>query len=238
MTLPLLLIGCSIFAGFLVQAVIGFAAPLIALPVLTRILGIQSAVGLISIFLLLFSIVMTMKNWKEISWKVVGELSIGGVFGVFLGVYFLRFGNPVILNKLLGVFILFYVIHHLFSKKKINQFQKFGWLFGFIAGIFSGMFSSGSPFYVTYIYNKIDKSRVIRATIIGALGVSNSLRFILLLYERIINFHIFSLALFALPFFILALFLGQFLSRKINENLFEKIILGVLIISAVSLVIG
>jgi uncharacterized membrane protein YfcA len=229
--------GLSIFVGFFVQTVIGFAAPLIALPILTRLIGIQGAVGLVSIFLLLFSITMTQKTWRDIDRKVVVELALGGVFGVFIGVYALRYGNPIVINKLLGLFILFYVLHQFYSKKKIKGFQRFGWVFGFIAGIFSGMFSSGSPFYVSYIYNKLDKPAVIRATIIGALAVTNILRFLLLIYEKIINVHIFTLALFMLPGFVLALFLGQRMYKKLNEDIFKKVVMAFLVISSISLLV-
>ncbi len=234
--LSILLLVLSLSLGFFVQTVIGFAAPLIALPILTRLLGLQAAVGLISIYLLLFSIVMTRRHWHEMDRRTVLELSGGGIVGIFIGVWVLQYGSPVVLNKLLGVFILFYVAHQFIGKAKVKQFQKFGWIFGLFAGLFSGLFSSGSPFYVTYIYNKLSQPNVIRATIIGSLGIGNTLRFALLTLNGTINAHIASLAFVVLPGFLLAVWLGQKAHSKLDDVAFKRIVMAFLVLSGISLV--
>lgn len=232
----LLLIGISIFVGFLVQSVLGFAATIVTAPMLTGFFGIKYAISFMSIFLLLFSIVMVYVNRKFINRRAVFELSIGSFFGVILGVYILQYGDPLILNKLLGFFILFYVIYHMASKKKIKKISGFGWVFGFFGGIFSGLFSSGGPFIVTYLHNRLDNQNVIRGSVIGVLAISNVLRFILLLHGGLITSSMIPQALFSLPFFIAALVLGQFLYKKINAKLFERLIMIFLVLTSLSLI--
>ena len=190
-----------------------------------------------SIYLLFFSLVMVYKNWKSIDRKLVLELSVGTTIGVFLGVYILRFGDPLILNKLLGIIILGYIFYHIYSKKKVSWMTRFGWLFGFFGGIFSGLASSGGPFFVSYIYNKINKPAIVRATVIGVLGINNILRFFLLYASGLIQTKLLLLALYVSPFFILSLFVGQMAYGKLNNYIFEILLFVFLGFSAISLLL-
>ncbi len=231
----ILIIGVGL--GFYVQTIAGFAAALVAFPIILNVLNIQQSVALMSIFFFLFSIVLIYKNWKFINKKVILEMSIGIVIGLMVGIWILKFGNPIILKKILGTIILLYVAYSHIKKKKILIFKKLGILFGFIGGLFSGLFSAGGPIAVTYIYNKLDKSNIVRATIIGTLGITNFLRVPILIYSDILTYDIFLISLYILPFFILALFLGHKTHHKINEDIFKKVLMILLILSGISLII-
>lgn len=236
-TIDIIILTLGIALGFYVQTVAGFAAALVALPIILIVLDIQEAVALLSIFFFIFSIILIYKNWKLIDKKIVLDVSIGAVIGLILGIVILKFGSPLILKKALGIFILLFVAYSFIKKKKVKLFEKFGMIFGFIGGLFSGIFSTGGPLFVIYIYNKLDNSNIVRATIIGALGIVNFLRVPILIYSDILTYDTFILSLYAFPFFILALFLGHKTYNKINEKTFKNAVLILLVLSGISLIV-
>jgi len=232
----ILVIGVGL--GFYVQSVIGFAASLVALPIILNVLSIQESVALMSFFFFLFSISLIYKNWKAINKKVVLEMSIGIVVGLILGIFILKYGSPVVLKKALGIFMLLFVGYHYTKNKRIKLFNKLGILFGFAGGLFSGLFSTGGPMYVTYIFNKLNDSDVVRATIIGTLGITDIVRLPILMYSGILTYNILILSLYLLPFFLMAIFLGHKTYHKINENTFKNAVMILLALSGISLIIG
>lgn len=231
----ILIIGVGL--GFYIQTIAGFAAALIALPIILNVLNIQESVALLSIFFLLFSIVLIYKNWKLINKKIVTEMSIGIIFGLILGIFILKFGNPIVLKKALGIFILLFVGYSYINKKKIKIFNKLVIVYGFFGGLFSGLFSTGGPLFVVCIYNKLNKSNIIRATIIGTLGITDFFKIPLLIYFDILTYDVFLLSLYVLPFFLIALFLGHKTYNRVNENTFKNIVMILLILSGISLIV-
>ena len=231
----ILIIGVGL--GFYVQSVLGFAAALVALPIILNVLNIQESVALLSIFFLIFSILLISKSWKLIDKKTILEMLIGIIAGLLLGIYILKFGSPIILKKALGIFVILFVGYLFIKKKKIKFFKKLGLLFGFTGGTFSGLFSTGGPPFVFYIYNKLDKSNIIRATIIGTIGITDFLRFPLLIFSGVLTYDIFIKSLYVTPIFLLSLYVGHKTYLRINENIFKNLLMIFLILSGISLIV-
>ena len=233
----LTVIGIGIGLGFYVQTVAGFAAGLFAIPILISVLPMQEAIALMSIFLLIFSVILVYKNWKKIEQKTVLELSVGVIIGLGVGILILKTGNPIFLKRLLGAFTILFVAYNFISRNKLKIPGNLGVLFGLAGGIFSGMFSAGGPPYVMYIYNRIDSASIFRATIIGILAVTNTLRVPMLVVSDILTPDTLLIAMYMLPVFIIALLLGNKTYHKVNEGKFKTILMILLGISGISLLI-
>lgn len=236
-TLPLIILIAGISLGFFIQTVAGFAGGLFALPIILQVIPMQEAVAYLSVFLCLFSILLVYRNWNNIDKKTVQELGVGIIVGLAAGVGILKMGSPLILKRLLGVFILLFVAYHFLKKKKLNFPGRWGILFGLAGGVFSGMFSAGGPTYVMYVYNRIDGAAVFRATLIGILSITNILRLPMLVVSDILTTDILLTSLYIAPAFALALFLGNRLYKKINEHAFKNILMILLVVSGISLLI-
>jgi uncharacterized membrane protein YfcA len=236
-TLQLIILIAGIGLGFFIQTVAGFAGGLFALPIILQVIPMQEAVAYLSVFLCLFSILLVYRNWSEIDKKTVQELSVGIIVGLAAGVGILKMGSPILLKRLLGVFILLFVGYHFFRKKKIRLPGRWGILFGLAGGVFSGMFSAGGPTYVMYVYNRIDGAAVFRATLIGILSITNILRLPMLVVSDILTTDILMTSLYIVPAFLLALFLGNKLYKRINEHAFKNILMILLVVSGISLLI-
>lgn len=228
----------GIFLGFFVQTIIGFGAQLITFPIHLTAIDFYKSNAIITFFFLLFSIIVVYKTWKDADKKIISELSISSIIGLIIGVYLLKYTSPLILKKLLGIFILADVAYEMKKNIKVESFKRLGLAFGFGGGIFAGLFASGGPLLVTYINNKLDTAKKIRATIIGILGLINVVRFLLLINTRIVTKETIIESMLLLPFFGLSLFLGHKMLHKIDEKRFKQLVYVFLILSGISLIIS
>ncbi|NER13691.1 TSUP family transporter [Leptobacterium flavescens] len=225
----------GIFCGFFVQTMIGFAGALISLPILLFAMNLPDAVAYISIFYLFSSVFMIAKEWRHIDRKIILKLTLTTVIGLALGVYVLGYGKPVLLKKALGIFVIIYVLYSYLAKQKTSVFSKSGTPFGLLGGFVSGLFSTGGPVYIIYINDTVKDMRVIRATMIGILGLISVLRVPMLGYNQMLNAEHFINSLYIFPFFLLAQFLGKKAYGKLNAGTFKNVLMILLGISGLSL---
>lgn len=232
----LLLLGTAIFCGFFVQTVVGFAGSLISLPILLIGLKLPDAIAYISIFYLFSSIFLVTKEWKNIDKKVIGKLGLASAIGVIIGIVVLTYSQPVVLKKALGVFILLYVAYVLLGKSDLKLGYKRNMMFGALGGFFAGVFSTGGPLYVIAVKNSVQEVRIFRATMIGILALVTVVRIPSLVIGGVLNTGHLKMSLIIFPVFILAQFLGNYMFLKINEELFKKVLLGLLCLSGTALI--
>ena len=232
----LILLGIAIFCGFFVQTVVGFAGSLISLPILLIGLKLPDAIAYISIFYLFSSIFLVSKEWKNIDKSVIGKLGIASAVGVVAGIVVLTYSQPVVLKKALGIFILLYVIYVLTGKTNLKLGNKGNMMFGALGGFFAGVFSTGGPLYVIAVKNTVEEVKVFRATMIGVLALVTTVRLPSLAIGGVLNVTHLKMSLIIFPVFILAQFLGNHMFLKINENLFKKVLLGLLCLSGGALI--
>ncbi len=231
----LLIITLGIFLGFFIQTVIGFAGALVALPILLISLALPEAISYISIFYFLSSIYLVFKEWKDINKKIIIKLALTSIIGLAAGIWVLSYGNPIFLKKALGVFIICYVIYSFFSKRKFKNSSSLEYTFGVLGGFFSGLFSTGGPLYVIIVKNVTVDIKTFRATMFGVLGLVSIIRIPMITFSGILKLSHLYHALFVLPFFFLALFLGKKMYLKLNEVLFKNLVLFALFSSGLIL---
>tara|TARA_R110000868_G_scaffold15443_9_gene70422 strand:- start:2787 stop:3506 length:720 start_codon:yes stop_codon:yes gene_type:complete len=238
MDTTLLLLTIGIFTGFFIQTIIGFAGALIALPFLLCVMPLSEAVSYISIFYLISSPIYVYKEWGDIDKILLKKLAISSFLGVLVGIIVLMYAKPIILKKSLGIFVIFFVLNSLRTNKPALYLGKIKGIFGFLAGFFSGLFSTGGPLYVMIVQNETTNVKTFRATMFGTLGLVTLMRIPVLVVTGLMTMHQVYNAIYVLPFFILALFLGKKVYLKLDEVLIKKIILILLFLSGVMLVIN
>ena len=231
--LIILIIGT--FLGFFIQTIIGFAGSLVALPILLLAMNLPEAIGYISIFYFISTPVFVYREWGNMDKTILKKLAISSLIGVIVGIVILSYGQPLILKKALGIFIILFVLNSIRVQNQIKLAPKMEYTFGFLGGFFSGVFSTGGPLYVMIIKNVTPDVKTFRATMFGILGLVTMVRLPVLAIGGILSMDQLYNSLFVLPFFILALVLGKKVYLKINELLLKKMILGLLFISGTAL---
>ncbi len=231
-TYQIIILGVGVLLGFFAQTLVGFAAALVAFPFLLTVYNLQQATAFLSLYYIIFSILLIIKNRKDIDLKIVKTLVPGATIGLLFGIFILKTVNPYFLEKGLGIFIILYVLNEFFSKKRFRVPESLGWLFGLFGGLISGIVSSGGQVFVLYIDSRASSASVVRATVIAVLTIGNILRLPLMVYTHLLTKQIFYYQLLILPIFLLALFLGQKMYQKLNEKILRFLLFSFLTVSA------
>lgn len=233
-----LVLELAVFLGFFIQTVVGFAGALVALPILLIVMNLQDAIAYLALFYLYSSAILVVKEWKNIDKPVLLKLTVATVIGVTFGIWILQYGKPLVLKKILGVFILLYVIYTMFFVKATNEKKtRFNFIFGLAGGFFSGLFSTGGPLYVMVVKNTVVDMRTFRATMIGVLGLITIARVPILYAQNILTQNHFYNSLYIIPSFLLATVLGKSLYSKLNEDVLKNIVLSLLFVSGLVLLV-
>ena len=235
MNVMIVLLTIGIFAGFFVQTITGFAGALIALPFLLFVMPLPDAIGYLSIFYMISTPFHVYKEWQYIDKLLLKKLALSSFFGLLIGIIVLSYGQPIILKKGLGIFIILFVLHNLLSNKEMQLVSRMKFFFGFLGGFFSGVFSTGGPLYLVIVKNETSDVKIMRATMFGVLGLITVMRIPVLAFEGILTVDQLYNSLYVLPFFILALVLGKKVYLKLNDVLLKKIMLGLLFLSGIVL---
>ncbi|NCC86890.1 MAG: sulfite exporter TauE/SafE family protein [Clostridia bacterium] len=114
----------TIFAGFLsgIAGAMGLGGGSFLLLYLTLIMSVPQikAQGINLLFFIpcaIVSIFLHNRN-KLICWSIVLPVALGGILGIFCGLWLLSIINPNILNKIFGIFLILFGLAELFIKKR------------------------------------------------------------------------------------------------------------------------
>ena len=199
-----------LFLGSLVYATFGFGDAIFAMPFLTLLVSTKVATPIMTLNGLTLAILMLMKHHKNINWNITKKLVFAAVFGIPIGIYFLKYGNENLIKTFLYIFIILVALFNLFfTKYKVNLNEKFAYLFGFIGGILGGAFNTAGPPIVIF------------GILIGQI-ISGILNKTVLYYFAI-----------SLPFTLIAFFVGNKIRQKISEDQYKKYIYFLLILVGV-----
>jgi len=143
----LLLLITGISLGFFIQTITGFAGALVSLPFLLFVMPLSDAIAYLSIFYSISTPIYVYKEWGNIDKSLLKKLALPSFIGLFIGIVVLVYGQPLILKKALGLFIILFVLNSLRIKKEILIISKMKYVFGFLGGFFLGY----SPVEVLYM---------------------------------------------------------------------------------------
>ncbi len=228
-----------IFAAFFGESLFGFGGGLIAIPLLSLILGVKDAVTLVLVFQFLMGILI-LKNYKSIDWKVATPMTYTLVIGVIAGTLLLSgLGTAFLQLFLAAIIILFLVKSEFFGTITLGKGKNnlYGSIAGLAGGLLQGLIGAGGPILTMYTSTAIEKKIAIRATLIYLFFIPNILRMAISVPQHLFTDQIIHLSLLALPLFALAIYLGQRTHHFVNEKHYRLSINIVLTFSALALLI-
>ena len=154
-----------LLAGF-TQGVSGFGAALVAMPLLTLFLDVQTAVPLYILHGVVITGYLSYQLKEHLDWQKINPLILGSIPGIFVGTYALKHFDSSILQTAMGVLIFSYATYSLTCKPQPKQFAlRWAYIAGFFTGAISSAFSAGGPPTVIYVTLSGWKKDVIKATL-------------------------------------------------------------------------
>lgn len=232
-----LLFFATILLAVLAQSVAGFGSALVAMSILTPLLGIQIAVPLVALFTLVLEIVLLFYYREAFNIHAIWRVILGSIIGIPLGVLFLKQVDERITLPLLGLIIAGYAVYALlrFELPELRH-PTLGYIFGFFAGMLGGAYNTSGPPVIIYGDCRRWTPAEFKSNLQGFFLVNS---FLVALSHSVggnLNQAVWRNFLFTLPAMGIGLLIGLSLDRHMNPSVFRNIVLGLLIILGVRLI--
>lgn len=225
------------FATF-VQGSAGFGMALVSMPLLVGVLGVRTATPLVALLGSATEIIMLVRYREAFNWRAVARLSAASLVGIPLGVVLLGRLDEQIVTTALGVVIIGYAIYAL-AGPALPQLAHRAWAysFGFVAGLLSGAYNTSGPAVVMYGSCRRWLPAEFKSNLQGFF-LFNSVM-VLLVHGLSGNFTpvVWHNFLLGMPTAVLGLLAGFCLDRRLNPQLFRRIVLVLLLVLGVRLLI-
>ena len=225
-----------LFFAALVKSTVGFGDALIAMPIITLMMGTTTATPLVACCTWFITLLIALDGWRLIAWRSAWRLVLAGFFGVPIGVWLLVHAPRHWVIGALGLFLVGYGLYSLMGPTLPVVGSRWAWPLGFTAGALSGAFGTGGPPVVLYAALRRWPPPRFRASIQGVFLPVGAFSLVAHGVAGLFTEEVLRTGLFALPGMILAHGLGLRLSRRFSVERFRGLVhvllvaLGVLLL--------
>ena len=229
-----------ILLGYFIKALVGFGGAMFSVPILVLFFDVTLVVPIASLVNMLSGIILLPSVKKKFDKKELLLVFIGAFFGTIVGVYLLKSVANDTLKIIFGVLVILFALRMIFEKylsfKKLKSY--FATVFGAIGGLTGGMFSTHGPPIALYLGHQIKDKHILRGTLILVFLIISIWRNGLYLFTGMFNTEIYTISAFMIPIIIIASFFGSKVHLKISQEVYRKIVVGILLVSGILLVVG
>jgi uncharacterized membrane protein YfcA len=218
---------CLFFIFFIstfVRSSLGFGDALVAMPLLTLVVGLKTATPTVALVASTISITILAKSWKIADLKATFRLVLSSFAGIPIGLVLLKGVNEDFMKTLLGAILILYGLYNLIKPhlKKIGASLGLAFLFGFIAGVLGGAYNTNGPPIVIYGTLQRWAPNHFRATMQSYLLPTG---FLILLGHGISGLwtiQVFKYYILSLPIVFLAIYVGGKAHKSMTQKHFDQ----------------
>ena len=227
-----------LIAGFF-QGLTGFGFSIIAVPFFLKIISLQEIVPILVILSICTNFLIFFDCFRKLQITKNWILVLFGVLFVPFGSYSLLYLNPDYLKLFFGIIVIIFATLLFLNKSFSIKNEKIGFgVAGALGGFLNGCLSISGPPVVLFLANQGIEKDSFRANITFYFIVLNIIAIMTYLQNGLLNTVIFEKVLYFIPAMFLGGFVGIKISKKLNEKLFRKIALLLLILSGVWTIAG
>ena len=224
-------VAAIMLVGVFTQSVSGFGVALVAMPLLSPMLGLKQAAPLMAMVSGTLQIVLLVHFRRLIRISAVWRLCAASALAIPVGIYGLERLDESITLGVLGAVILTYALYAL-AAPRLPKMEHPAWAYGagLLAGLLGGAYNTNGPPVVIYGTCRNWTPDQFKCNLQGFFLFSTTL----ILVGRALCGHVtgpvFQHYLAALPAVAAGTALGLYLARFINPERFKKLILGLLVV--------
>lgn len=228
---------CVVTLANIMEGITGFAGTMLAMPLSMILLGVQPAKSILNIVAIIVSSLIFFSTYKDINKKELFKIVVFMVIGMGGGIYLFSVFPASGLAKIYGVLIILISLKGLFIKKEFRLSNVALTFVVLIAGIIHGMFLSGGALLIIYAVSVLKDKSTIKATLAPVWMILNSYILLQDLYVGNITPQVSRLIIYSIIPLLLAVALGNYLHKKMNQKFFIKLTYFLLIISGITLLL-
>ncbi|MCI0868540.1 MAG: sulfite exporter TauE/SafE family protein [Chloroflexi bacterium] len=239
--LQTLVVVLATLAGSTVLASLGFGIGMVATPVLLLVLDPQTAVVMLNAVSVPITGLLVWQTRRHLNVRDSLPIILLGLAGALVGAYVLSTSGDRVLRLSIVVLIILLAAATAFNPARLRGRVPYpkvvGGLIGFFVGVMLGSLAIGGPLLVLFVLSRGWDRHSIRAFLslyLFVIMVSATVGYIpagLFTQERTM------LTLVALPPALLGFWLGSRLAGRMNEGLFRRVAIGVIVASSVSVLV-
>lgn len=215
---------------------LGIPAALVFSPILAGVYGGKASAGIIIIPVIVSDLIVMYIYRKNMDKKVLIKILPLTILGIIAAVIFGNNISDELFKRSMGVIIFIIGVLTLLKNFKID-FSKLSFLFGFLGGIAAFIGNVSGPMMSIYLLNiEMDREKFLgtRTWFYFIINLIKVTLYVLVLKN--IQIETFKLTSIAVPFVFVGVFLGKYFIEKMNQNMFEKFILIISMISGLKLI--
>jgi uncharacterized membrane protein YfcA len=229
-----LLIGFS--KGGLGGTLGGLATPLMAL-----VMPANQAIGLLLPILMIADAFAVASHWKRWDWRLIILLMPGAVLGVTIGTFFITNAPTGELKMVLGIIVLLFALYKLFEARLFSTlaYEAKDWhgiLVGTVAGFSSALAHTGGPPVSIYLLMRRVPTHIFNATSALFFAILNLVKVPYYIYAHLFDFQQMRGLIWLFPLLPLGVWGGKWAANKIRREVFEKVIVVLLAVTALLLI--
>jgi uncharacterized membrane protein YfcA len=229
-----------VFGATLIRSTFGFGEALIAMPLLTLVLGVKVAAPLVALIALASGAAILTTDWQNVEWHGAKRLIAGAMAGIPFGVYALAKVPEHYVKLVLALVVILFSLLNLARphwRRLSDDTSAFG--FGFGAGVLGGAYNTTGPLVFLFGSLRGWTPRQFRATVQSVMLPSSLVIVASHGVAGLWNMRIFRLVLCAAPVLLVTVPLGKWLNRRVHSRVFRPLLFilllfigGVLLVTA------
>ena len=226
-----------LIAGF-VHGASGFGQGLVAMPLLALFVDIKTVIPLSLFNGLVIGVTLILRWRRRLDFKKAWPLITSAVFGIPIGVYFLKTWDASALKTGLGVLLSAFSLYSL-SGAKIGAAMRAGWgyLFGFFSGMVGGAFGLNGPVSLIYVMSTAWKLEEKKVALVTYFVTSNAIILTLYLAGGVAMADPARYALAGAPTAIAGAMAGAMFSDRLTKETVERAVYGMVLVMGLSLLV-
>jgi uncharacterized membrane protein YfcA len=222
---------------------LGGMAGTLSTPLMALVMPVNQVLGLLLPIMLLADVFSIALHWRRWNGRLVWLLMPGAVVGVTIGTYFITNVSTHVLKIGLAIIALLFVAYKLLEKRilgslKYQERNWHGWLAGTTAGFTSAMAHSGVPPISIYLMLQDVSPMVFIATSVLFYAILNWIKVPYYYFTGMFDFRQLWQIAWVFPIVPFGVWFGRWLATKVSKNIFDNIILVLLVITALLLIFG
>ncbi len=234
----LLLILAILFLATFIKSVLGFGESLLAIPLLTMVVGIQLAATLVSLIVAGVTVLMILRNWRTIDIRATWQLTLSAIIGVPIGVWILKVIPERPITLVLGIILMLVGLYYLFRPQfQAIQGTPITIIFGLMSGILGGAYNMAGAPIIVYGAMQRWQSEDFRGTLQSYFIVVSLVILLNYAISGLLTSQVIQIAIISLPIMLLSFALGTYLAEHLPRQVFEKMLYVMLILLGLNLII-
>jgi uncharacterized protein len=232
------IVAVVMLASAFTQTLTGFGSALVSMSILPSLLGIRVASPLVALMSITIETILLIRLRGAFNLRAVWRLSLAALVGIPIGIVLARTVSEDLVLGVLGAVLIGYSLYALIGPR-LPELKHPAWAFafGFVGGILSGAYNVAGPAAVIYGNCRRWEPDEFRSNLQAFFLINDS--FVLLNHGLAGNLQpiVWSYYLVALPAILLGIFFGLKLDRRINPDVFRKMVQMLLIVMGLRLIL-